>query len=225
MNAILYYSCSGQSKLVAEDLARRLDYNLYDINCVHGKAEFNKAVIIFPVHCQGVPIPLKPILKNITAKYTALIATYGRANPGNALYEASLLIKNIVAAAYIPAKHTYNIDEIFSATLPEEIIERILNPKYIVIPKRRKTPFAGILPSFRSRLLLKIIRNSDCNRCNICTEICPVKAIINGHTNLKCTRCLKCVYACPKQALTIHKSLILKKYLIKPHTTVTLIYL
>lgn len=145
MNAVLYYSCSGQSKKFAEQSAKDINYPVYDITCLQNCDEFEKVIIVFPVHCQGVPEPLKAILKNIKAKHVILIATYGRANHGNALYEAAKLTGNVIAAAYIPAKHTYNLNENYSSpNLPAEIKSRIENPVYIDIPKSRKTPFASV---------------------------------------------------------------------------------
>ena len=42
--------------------------------------------------------------------------------------------------------------------VPEEIIAKILNPAPVEIQKKKKMPFAGFLPNFRSRLLVKIKR-------------------------------------------------------------------
>ncbi len=224
MNAVIYFSCSGQSKTVAEDLAKRLSYNIYETGAAKGKS-FESVAIVFPVHCQSYPVPLKNFFKTLNAKHVTLIATYGRAHCGNALYEAAKLIKGeIIAAAYLPAKHTYCTtgETVF---VPEEIVCKINTLSPVKIPKLRKTPFAGFLPSARSRMIIKIKKTEKCVNCGICGDLCPVGAVENGKISSKCIRCLKCVCGCPHGALTVKKSLILKRYLREPRFEKTIIYI
>jgi len=49
--------------------------------------------------------------------------------------------------------------------------------------------------------------HEDCTSCNMCTEFCPVKNLINNegqiqHLN-KCTICYRCVNLCPQKAITV----------------------
>ena len=223
MNAVIYFSCSGQSKTVAEDLAARLGCNLYETRNTNGKI-FDSVAVVFPVHCQSYPVPLRNFFKSLDAKRVTIIATYGRANCGNALYEAAKLIKGeIIAGAYLPAKHTY-CEAGETVSVPEEIIRKMNAPSPVRIPKLRKTPFAGLLPSARSRLIIKIKKTKKCVNCGICAGQCPMGAIKNGKTSSKCIRCLKCVSNCPQGALVVKKSFILRQYLSKPRFEKTLIY-
>ena len=223
MNAVIYFSCSGQSKAVAEDLAERLSFDLYETHSAEGKI-FENVAIVFPVHCQSYPAPLKNFFKSLNSKYVALIATYGRAHCGNALYEAARLIKGeIIAGAYLPAKHTY-CETGETAFVPEEIIYKIKTPSPVKIPKLRKTPFAGFLPSIRSRMIISIKKTEKCVNCGICGGQCPVGAVKNGEISSKCIRCLKCVSGCPHNALEVKKSWILRRYLRKPRFEKTVIY-
>lgn len=223
MNAVVYFSCSGQSKAVAENLAERLGYKLYETQNAEEEI-FENVAIVFPVHCQSFPAPLKGYFMKLKAEHVTLIATYGRAHCGNALHEAAKLIKSeIVAAAYLPAKHTYCAAGT-TTVVPEEVIAKMLKPAPVQIPKLRKTPFAGFLPNLRSRLIVKIKRTEKCVNCGICGGLCPVKAIENGKMNSKCMRCLKCVDSCPHGALIVKKSLILRRYLKKPRFDKTVIY-
>ena len=223
MNAVVYFSCSGQSKEVAENLAERLGYKLYETQNAEEEI-FENVAIVFPVHCQSFPAPLKNFFIKLKAEHVTLIATYGRAHCGNALHEAAKLIKSeIVAAAYLPAKHTYCAAGT-TTVVPEEVIAKMLKPAPVQIPKLRKTPFAGFLPNFRSRLIVKIKRTEKCVNCGICGGLCPVKAIGNGKINSKCMRCLKCVDSCPHGALIVKKSSILRRYLKKPRFDKTVIY-
>ena len=227
MNAVLYFSCSGQSKAVAEDLARKLDWEPIETGAAQGR--FKSVAVVFPVHCQSYPTPLKSFFKTLNAECVALIATYGRAHCGNAIFEAAKLINGkILAAAYLPAKHTYceSGDTVF---VPEEVVEKIQlsnsGTPSVKLPKLAKTPFAGLFPSARSRAIIKIKKGENCTGCNICTAICPVKAIERGKPSRKCIRCLKCVYSCPHGALNIKKSAVLRKYLEKPRCEKVIVYI
>lgn len=223
MNAVIYFSCSGQSKAVAEDLAKRLGYDLYETGNAEGMI-FESVAIVFPIHCQSYPTPMKSFFKALNAKHVTLIATYGREHCGNALYEAAKLIKgDVIAGAYLPAKHTYceTGDTVF---VPEEIICKMLAPTPIKIPKLKKTPFAGLLPSARSRMIISIKKTENCVSCGICGGLCPTGAIENGKISTKCIRCLKCVSNCPQKALAVKKSRILRQYLRKPRFEKTIIY-
>ncbi len=214
MNAVIYYSCTGHSKAVAENLAARLGFTLTEYTAATD--DYSTAVIVFPVHCQSYPAILKKFFKELKAENVALIATYGMANAGNAVYEAAKLVSGkIAAAAYVPVGHSYLYDNYTLDELPQELIDKIKNPAPVKLPRRAKTPFAGFMPSLRSRIILKIKRTDKCVECNICGNECTVSAIKCGKTNSKCVRCLKCVSSCPHGALEIKKARILARYLEK----------
>lgn len=227
MNAVLYFSCSGQSKAVAEDLSRKLEWELIETRNAKGK--FESVAVVFPVHCQSYPAPLKSFFKTLNAQNVALIATYGKAHCGNAIYEAAKLIKGkLIAAAYLPAKHTYceSGDTVF---VPDEVVEKIRTANGgtppVKLPKLAKTPFAGLFAAARSRAIIKIKKGESCTGCNACAAACPVKAIWCGKPSRKCIRCLRCVYSCPSGALNIRKSAVLRKYLKKPRCEKVIFYI
>lgn len=223
MNTVIYCSCTGHRKAVAENLAARLGYALSEYTAA--TESYSTAVIVFPVHCQSYPAFLKKFFKELQAENVALIATYGRAHPGNAVFEAAKLISGqIIAAAYIPVGHSYLNDKYVPDELPQELIDKIQKCTPAVIPRRRKTPFAGVFPSLRSRIILKIKRTEKCVGCNICGNVCPTGAIKSGKTNAKCVRCLKCVASCPHGALKIKKARVLARYLEKANRNEIIIY-
>ena len=227
MNAVLYYSCSGQSKYVAETLGEKLQFKVFDLSATDFdfNEDFMTAAVVFPVHCQGLAKPFKKILGRIKAENFALIATYGRAGYGNALFEAAkLLSAPVIAGAYLPAKHTYRENDTFVPVVPNELIQAIKLCRTVTIPKLKKTPFSSFLPELRSRLAIKIKRTDDCDGCNTCATLCPVKAMQKGKPNGKCIRCLKCVCNCPKSAYNVKRSAILKRYLLNHLTETTLLY-
>lgn len=230
MDAVIYYSCTGNGKKVAQEIAQKTAFEalaLTDgtrdkIAC----SAFDTAVIVFPVHCQSYPAFMRSFFKKLNAKRIALVATYGRVNAGNAVYEAARLLKApVVAALYLPARHSYLQESYQTPEVPQSFIGKLVSDAPAKISKRRKTPFAGCLPSLRSRALIKIKRSAACSGCNLCKENCTVKAIDCGKTNARCVRCLKCVYDCPHGALTVKKSRVLSRYLKRATRNDIIIYI
>ena len=226
MNAVFYYSNTGQSKSVAEFFSEQLGYPLAEIEKVEANC-YQNLVLVFPVHCQNIPDIVKAFLRKISVVYLAVIATYGKMCCGNVLYEVQKKQPtSIVAGAYVPTKHSY-IDSNdafrdFDQLMP--IIEKIKHPAVIRVPKLCKNPLADFFPGLRSRLGLKIRKNSKCNDCGVCTFHCPLGAIHSGVTDNRCIRCLRCVEKCPNQALEIRIGLPLKLYLSKKEINKTIVY-
>lgn len=230
MNAVIYFSCTGHAKAVAKIAAEKLGFELTELDLKTQNEilarDYSTAVIVFPVHCQSYPEFMKNFFRRIKSERIALIAVYGGADAGNALFEAAKLISaTIVAAAYIPVGHSYLGDGLVPEELPRELLDKICTPAAVTVKSRGKTPFAGFLPSLRSRILVKIKRTEKCVGCNICGNECPMGAIERGRTNAKCVRCLKCVASCPEGALEVKKAKILTRYLNKTHNADLILYL
>lgn len=218
MNAVVYYSCTGNGKKVATELTERIGFEIFELTDKTQndilRLSFSTAVIVFPVHCQSYPRFMKNFFEGLNADRVALVATYGRINAGNALFEAARLLKPVtVAALYLPDRHSYLRESYEPPEIPESFIAKLFTDIPAKIERRGKTPFAGCLPSLRSRIIIKIKRSDKCAECNVCGDNCTVKAIECGKTNARCVRCLKCVYNCPHGALAVKKSRALNNYL------------
>lgn len=216
MDAVAFYSRTGQSEAVAGYFADKLSFRLLDIESGCG-GSYDNLVLVFPVHCQNIPDAVKAFLKKADIKNLTAIATYGGICCGNVLHEIKYKYnKNVVAAAYIPTKHSYSGGESFNdyqSLTP--ITDKVRSPAAIEIPKLHKNIFASFFPKARSRFCVKIRKSAACNDCGKCEEVCPDKAIINGVTGGRCIRCLKCVAQCPSRALTVKLRLPLRLYLKK----------
>ncbi len=226
MNAVVFYSNTGQSESVAKYLAQQLCYPIIDIAKVDDIC-YKNLVLVFPVHCQNIPDAVKAFLQAAKIEHLTAVATYGKMCHGNVLQEIQQRYhKNIVAGAYIPAKHSYIENDVafcdFERLTP--LVEKIKKPSKIVVPKSYKNPFANLFPRLRSGIGLKICRNSNCNQCDACTAHCPFKAIKSGVANNKCIRCMRCVTMCPHHALNIKIGLPLKLYLGKKKVNEIIIY-
>lgn len=227
MNAVIYYSNTGQSRAVAEYLAERLGYPAVDMESC-GETRFERLVLVFPVHCQNIPEAVHGFLERITAGYLIPVATYGKMGYGNILWEIQRKYTRhtLAAGAYIPAKHTYLAEDLpFDRYhLIDPLVDKIINPAPICLPRTHKDPFADLCPSLRSRLGVRLYRTEACDACGLCTARCPQGAIREGVTNRKCIRCLRCVSQCPKGALGVKLGFPLRLYLRKKRMTETVVY-
>ena len=218
MNAVVYYSGSGQSERIACQIAKDINFNCINL-LKTAKNEFDNLVLVFPIYCQNIPNTVKDFLKVVKCEKLSLIATYGKISCGNALWEIQRDFNfNVIAGAYIPTAHSYIENEV---VLYKKIL--IGNEK-VVFPKLKKNIFANFCKDARSRFNLKIIRNNNCNFCGECNKSCPNNAIYMGKTNKNCIRCLKCVTICKNNALTYKKGELLKAYLKKKKVNDLIIY-
>ena len=239
-NAVCYYSETGETKRIAEYFAKETGYTLTDITengIAKTKAKetetfyYDNLVLCFPVHCQNIPGLVRDFLSVSKIKNLTVIATYGKMNHGNVLYEVRKKyrknIKIIVAAAYVPTKHSYiNGDKPFNDFgVLKPVAQKIKNPSEVFLTKLKKNPLANLFPKRRSRIGIKIYKNDDCNSCGLCESSCNYAAIKNGVTNNKCIRCLKCVKICPESAIGFKPDFFMKKYLEKKKLTDTIIYI
>ena len=226
MNAVIFYSNTGQSKTLATYFADALKYPLLDIETDCTKC-YHNLVLVFPVYCQNIPDIVKSFLGKVSVTNLTLVATYGKMCCGNVLQEIQKRYnQNIVAAAYVPTKHSYITDDAYFCDYEKltEIVQKIKNPSTITLPKLYKNPLANIFPKLRSRIGLTITKNANCTACDLCGKNCVCNAIHTGVTNKDCIRCLKCVTMCPHNALEIKVGFPLKLYLKKKKCNRTIIY-
>lgn len=227
MNTVFYFSGSGHSKAIAGYFARELSWDMIEIGTGLPADCTGTAVIVFPVYCQNIPAPVKRFLKTFRPERAVLIAAYGRVSPGNILYEAKRLLRSpVIAGACIPTGHTFlQKDYSFDADALRPIFGRIAAPQNAVIPKLRKDLFADLLPAWRSRVSVRIVRNDNCIRCGLCRKNCPMNAITDGKPDRRCIRCLRCVTECPQNALRSENSRLLARYLAKYDRREVLLFL
>lgn len=225
MNAVVYYSGTDECKRIATYFAEQLNYEIVDI--AHAESEYQHTVLVFPVHCQNVPQVVAHFLKRLTVCELTVIAVYGKMCHGNVLYEIQRKYRhNIIAAAYVPAKHTYlNEPRFCEFDKLRPVVDKPTNHGAVKIPKSYKNPLANAFKGLRSRIGVKIIKNNACDNCGKCQNDCPQHAIVNGKRSRKCIRCLRCVASCPKQALTFKTTPAMSAYLKKEKQDELIIYI
>ena len=224
-NVVIYYSNTGESKRIADYLARKLNFEPIDLDG-DPPFEFENAVLVFPVYCQDVPRAVNKYLKRLSVQNLAIVATYGKMSCGNVIYEiAKKHTFRVIAAAYVPTKHSYMNEAPFcDFSRLDAIADKFERKTTVSIPKLRKTPFANWLKDTRSRLGTKIVKTDTCTACKTCEKACSLHAIKCGKPNGKCIRCMKCVAVCPQKALQIKLHPVMAGYLKKPKQTEFILY-
>ena len=226
MNKVFYFSATGHCREIATIFAERLGAPVHEIGG-GGVDSAQTAVVVFPVHCQSLPEPVRCWLPKLRAENVVLIAAYGRMHPGTALHEAAGLVSGrVIAGANLPTGHSYLGDEVpFDPGALEPILRRIEHPSEADIPKGERQLFARLAPALRSRVGVKISRSNSCDGCGNCTRRCPVGAMEKGLPGKGCIRCLRCVHECPRRALSFSLHPLLRLYLRKPRRAETILYL
>lgn len=222
---VYYFSATGHTRALAQQLSEHLSSPLCELPCDAPPAA-DTVVVVFPIYCQQIPPPIRQFLSALEAPQVALIATYGRMGYGNVLWEAAQLVRGtVIAGAYIPTGHSYLSDSVpTDKTALQPLIDRLLQPRAVTIPRASRHPFAALFPALRSRLGVRLRKTDRCRDCGLCSRRCPMQAMTNGVPNRSCIRCLRCVTECPSSAITVSYHPFLRYYLRKPRVERVVLY-
>jgi len=230
--SIYFFSGTGNSLKVAKDLCRILnDCEVISMtramqqNELYNKAE--RVGFVFPLYFLGAPAIVFDFMKKIdlkNSKYLFAIITSHGGGAGAAIYQLNKLLKlnskklhagfSIeMPGNYIPMYDIVSEDKqklVFNKAdeKVKEIAEIIKKNQENI--KRQTFQFIG---AFINKLFSRNVNKSDknfivnenCNSCEICEKVCPVKniKIIEGKPQWqhKCQRCLACIHFCPTEAI------------------------
>ena len=215
MNAVIYWSNTGESLKIAKYLSEKTGYELCELMSLKEK-ELDDIFLVFSIHYQSVPKTIVKPLKGLKFHKAVLVLTYGKMKHGDVLNETQKILHgSVVGGAYIPCKHTYLLnDSSFNEFEKLDDIASMINrDTEAIFVRQKRNPFAKVLPNTRHRLSVKIYKNDKCINCGECNKVCS--HINNGVVDKKCIRCLKCVISCPQGALNFELSPLLEDYLKK----------
>lgn len=235
MNNIYFFSGTGNSLKIAQDIAKGLP----NVNVISIAKEINKEItspidcvgLVFPVHF-GAPPPIVvdfiEKLKTIQINYIFAIATCNDF-PGGTLYLTAKYFKkfgkklNSSFVIHLPGNYIPKYSPLPKIKQQErfdkanEINKDILR----IIKERKDTKISklgwlfSIFPAILSNKRKMLSRDKDfwvnetCNNCGICQKICPVQniEIVEGKPVWlhKCQLCFACLHWCPKEAIEFAK--------------------
>lgn len=222
MNGILYFSGTGNSLYIAKKIQEKIKGQiLYIPNYQKTGEEFDKIILVTPIYSFGMPKHVYEFLPRLDKnKELIVIQNYGGMIAGADYLMLQYCLKNKL-----------NIKSIFTLKMPENFtltftvpqfylksvlkkvdkrLEKIINDiqlKNYQLPKKKKTRektyFKNMSNWYKIGEEFKV--NDQCNQCQKCVQICPVKNIAFENDKIvfsnKCVACLGCYHRCPKKAI------------------------
>jgi ferredoxin len=226
---IFYFSGTGNSKWVAEQIANKINEKVVaiaDIKDVLSTKDEKIIGLVFPIYAWGVAEPMLQFTKKLqkTNAFTFGICTCAM--------DAGLAMKKLSTI--------FKLDSCYSVTMPSNYIvgadvedERIINEKIakakidldaisVEILENKKVyrvnegAVAFLKSNFATMGFNKFARNTkpffadvNCIGCGLCAKECPAKTITIRDSKptwgKQCYKCMKCINSCPKKAIQYGK--------------------
>lgn len=226
---IYYFSGTGNSKWIAEQLAIRLNDAAVPISGDHIQPEEHPSRIgfVFPIYAWGVSEPMFSFIRDFPKQscFTFAVCTCG-ADAGKAM--KSLCKEYSLNSCYsIRMPNNYIIGEDLESEedIQKKFEEAVIRADQIAAEITAETNSYQVHEGKWALLKTKVIhplfnryaRNTKpfhadaalCDGCGWCAVHCPAKTIqlVDGLPvwNQSCYQCLKCLNGCPKKAINYGK--------------------
>ncbi|MDD3739077.1 MAG: EFR1 family ferrodoxin [Lentimicrobiaceae bacterium] len=224
MNGIFYFSSTGNSLYIAEQIKAELGGEIRFIPKFKDDVNnYDKIIIVSPIHSFGLPTLVYNFIDGLkTSKPLYIVLNHGGMEAFAPYYayqvckEKGLNIRS-VQAVMMPEIYTLTFSQpkfLINMVLrkaPKRIkpvIEVIREDKEIVIPKPEKDKWTPKHLENR-KIFHKLVKDfkitEKCTDCGKCIRICPVNNIKyeNGEIIFgdKCVACLSCYHRCPEKAI------------------------
>ncbi len=224
MNGIFYFSSTGNSLYIAEQIKNELGGEIRYIPKFAGDVNtYDKIIIVSPIHSFGLPTLVYNFIINMkSSKPLYIVLNHGGMEAFAPYYAYQLCKKselNIrsVQAVMMPEIYTLTFSQPkFAINLVlrkapkrmKSVVEVIRDDKEIVIqkPKKDKWTPKHLENIKKFHLLVKDFKiTENCTNCQKCVRICPVGNIRNEKGSIvfddKCVACLSCYHRCPEKAI------------------------
>ncbi len=226
---IFYFSGTGNSKWVAQEIANRIHDTAVDIMGYNQVLDFQKEEqigFVFPIYAWGVPEPMLNFVKKLpnNKNFTFAVCTCG-ADAGLAMKELSkvyflhssysiLMPSNYIIGENVEKEDIIKFKINKAKDGMENISKEIQQKKSVYRVTEGKLAFlkskfgtAGFEKFARSTSLF--YADDRCVSCGICEIQCPAKTIIIRDRKPvwgeACYQCLKCIHTCPEHAIQYGK--------------------
>lgn len=226
---IYYFSGTGNSKWVAEQLALKTDDTAVNMMECSVAPSINKQTIgiVFPVYAWGPPEPVIEFIKKLEGKaeFTYGVCTCG-ADAGKTMDKlCNILPLSSKYSIVMPSNYIMGADVESDEIITSKIIkakERLNSIAVQVLAKQSVNDVnKGSLSWIKSNLanygFNRFARNTkqfyvkdNCTACGLCANNCPSNTIrlINGKPQWgkKCYQCTACINCCPVKAIEYGKA-------------------
>lgn len=222
MVGILYFSSTGNSLYIAKKIQEELGGKICYIPKYQGNgAEFEKLIIVTPIHSYGLPRLVYDLLPRLDkGKELIIVQNYGGMVGGADYYaykhcqELGLNIKGVFTIK-MPENFTttFTVPKFYiKSTLKgadsriAKVVETIKSEKYS-LPKKKKTKEQTYLKNMSNwhKIGERFNVSEACVQCGRCVKICPVNNISLQDGKIvfgdKCVACLGCYHRCPNKAI------------------------
>jgi ferredoxin/flavodoxin len=226
MNAIFYFTGTGNSLKVARGIAAGLGDTKLASVCAHFGEDLSgceRIGFVYPVYFGGVPLMVKKFVESIEAPanaYLFAIATRG-GFAGNGLSEMNALLSqkgrglDFGTLLMMGANYILLYGRLFNANFANRRAEKALPALAAAIKGKEKRPCGLPKPGTASRLeqargnvheaALEYTVSGNCTSCGLCSKICPAenigmkggKPVFGSH----CEQCMACLQWCPQEAI------------------------
>jgi Pyruvate/2-oxoacid:ferredoxin oxidoreductase delta subunit/flavodoxin len=240
---IYYFSGTGNSKWLAEQLASKTDDIAVNmIECSIVPSIDNQTIgIVFPIYAWGVPEPVLEFVKKLAGKpaFTfgvcscgaeagyamkklssrfPLNSTYSVAMPSNYIIAADVESDEIIISTITKAKE--KLKTIADQTISKQSVDDVNEGKLPWI----KSVFANFGFNKFARSTKPFYVTDKCISCGECAKNCPAKTIriIDGkpHWGERCYKCTACINRCTVKAIEYGKGTITRsRYQFKENVT------
>lgn len=227
---IFYFSGTGNSKWIAEQIAKSTSDELFDIIALKEvpKLDQQKRIgFVFPIYAWGIAEPMLTFVKKLpqTNAFTYGVCTCG-ADAGVAMKKLSTLyqLKSCYSVA-MPSNYIVGSDVEDEGIIRKKIADAKIESQRIAseilqsekVYRVNEGSFALLKSNLACRGFNKFARNTkpfyateQCNGCGLCAKNCPMSTIslVDGKPvwSKKCYQCLRCINECPQRAIQYGKA-------------------
>lgn len=250
MNNIYYFSGTGNSLEIAQDLAEKIgECNVNKVAQYKGeRIEGDVLCIVYPVYNWGMPLIIGEFLNKLNvSRDTKIYAIVNCAGlPGKALDMADDILKQKgrrLSGGFIirmPGNYIVGYGAI-SKSIQEKMFKKEKDKVAYISDfiKNKKTATIEKSPLIIDRLFTnhyykdvagfhecdkKFTLNKDCIGCGVCAKKCPVGNIIikdgKPQWNHNCEMCMACIQHCPKEAINYDGKTEGRKRYLNPHVKI-----
>ncbi|HHU35045.1 MAG TPA: hypothetical protein GXZ49_07420 [Bacteroidetes bacterium] len=224
MNGIFYFSSTGNSLFIAEQIKAGLDGEIRYIPKFTGDLNiYDRVIIVSPIHSFGLPVLVYDFIANMKFSGPIYIVLNHGGMEAFAPYFAYQLCEE--KGLNIRSVQTVMMPEIYTLTFSQPkflinlvlrkapkrlkpIIAAIRNDKEIIIPKPKRDKWTPKHLENRKNwhMLAGDFRiTENCTDCRKCIRICPTGNIKSENGRIlfsdKCVACLSCYHRCPEKAI------------------------